>query len=74
MPHVNIKHFPKKLTEQESAELVAGVTAAVTRAFGCDEGVVSIAVEPVDRDEWQDRVYGPEITGRKDLLHKTPSY
>ncbi|SDG25694.1 4-oxalocrotonate tautomerase [Lentzea fradiae] len=74
MPHVNIKHFPKQLTAEESAELVAGVTAAVTKAFGCDEGVVSIAVEPVAQEEWQDRVYGPEIADRKDLLHKTPSY
>ena len=74
MPHVTVKHFPKQLTGEQSAELVAGITEAVTKAFGCDEGVVSIAVEPVARDEWQDRVYGPEIVGRKELLHKTPTY
>ncbi|MFD9698388.1 tautomerase family protein [Lentzea sp. NPDC059081] len=74
MPHVNIKHFPKELTDEQSAELVAGITEAVTKAFGCAEGVVSIAVEPVAQDEWQDRVYGPEIVERKELLHKTPTY
>ncbi len=74
MPHVNIKHFPKPLTGEQSSELVAAVTAAVTKAFGCDDGVVSIALEPVGQQEWQDRVYGPEIVERKELLHKTPSY
>lgn len=74
MPHVNIKHFPAPLDEQRSSELVAAITEAVTRAFGCDEGVVSIALEPVDPQAWQDEVYAPEIVERKELLHKTPSY
>lgn len=74
MPHVNIKHFPAPLGEEQTSELVAAITGAVTRAFGCDEGVVSIALEPVPRQAWQEQVYAPEILERKDLLHKTPSY
>jgi 4-oxalocrotonate tautomerase len=74
VPHVNIKHFPAPLDEERTSELVAAITDAVTKAFGCDEGVVSIALEPVDQQAWQERVYAPEILARKDLLHKTPSY
>jgi phenylpyruvate tautomerase PptA (4-oxalocrotonate tautomerase family) len=74
VPHVNIKHFPVKLTEERQAELVAAVTAAVQSAFSCDEEVISIALEPVEKDMWNDRVYIPEIVNRKELLRKAPRY
>ncbi|MET0405685.1 MAG: tautomerase family protein [Cystobacter sp.] len=74
MPHVNIKHFPVSLSEEKQAELVASVTQAVQRAFGCAEGVISISIEPVEKEAWNERVYVPEIVNRKDLLRKTPNY
>ncbi|MCX2952793.1 amino acid adenylation domain-containing protein [Lentzea sp. NEAU-D7] len=74
MPHINIKHFPVELTEDRQRLLVAALTAAVREAFHCDEDVISIALEPVDQDVWNDRVYLPEIVNRKDLLCKVPQY
>lgn len=74
MPHVNIKHFPAPLNDEQASELVTAITEAVTNAFGCDEGVVSIALEPVGPQAWQDQVYAPEIVERHHLLRKTPSY
>lgn len=74
MPHVNIKFFPTPLDEQQQVDLVAAVTAAVREAFRCDEGVISIALEPVEADVWNERVYIPEIVERRSLLHKTPNY
>ncbi|QRK04332.1 tautomerase family protein [Archangium violaceum] len=74
MPHINIKYFPVPLSEQKQSELVAAVTQAVKSAFGCDEGVISIALEPVEKEAWNERVYVPEIVNRKDLLRKTPNY
>ncbi|MER5641332.1 tautomerase family protein [Kitasatospora sp. NPDC002227] len=74
MPHVSIKHFPVEVTEEQSARLVAAITAAVTENLGCEEGVISIALEPVDPADWQDQVYTPEITDRRHLLRKLPNY
>jgi phenylpyruvate tautomerase PptA (4-oxalocrotonate tautomerase family) len=74
MPHVNIKHFPISLGEEELSELVAALTKAVTVAFRCDEGVISIALEPVGKEDWNERVYIPEIVNRKNLLRKLPNY
>ncbi|MEU7907467.1 tautomerase PptA [Actinoplanes sp. NPDC049118] len=74
MPHVSIKHFPAELSEAQRSELIAEITRAVRSAFGCDEGVVSIALEPVDPDLWNERVYQPEIVGHRDLLCKRPNY
>jgi 4-oxalocrotonate tautomerase len=74
VPHVNIKHFPADLTTEAADQLVDRVTEAVTEAFGCDAGVVSVALEPVAQEVWQEQVYDPEITGRKHLLRKVPNY
>jgi len=46
VPHINIKHFPVAISEAQQAELVATITQAVNTAFKCDEGVISIALEP----------------------------
>lgn len=74
MPHVNIKHFPMALSDEQQSELVSAVTKAVTDAFGCDEGVVSIAVESIDKELWNEEVYIPEIVNRRHILGKVPNY
>jgi amino acid adenylation domain-containing protein len=74
MPHVNIKHFPVALSQEQESAFVAAVTEAVKNAFGCNEGVISIALEPVEENVWNERVYIPEIVNRRDLLRKTPNY
>ncbi|SDC39645.1 amino acid adenylation domain-containing protein [Streptomyces prasinopilosus] len=74
VPHINIKHFPVSITEEKELELVAAVTTAVRNAFGCTEDVVSVALEPVAQDAWNERVYLPEIVARQELLRKTPHY
>lgn len=74
MPHVNIKYFPVPLSDEQQSELVAAVTRAVMSAFGCDEGVISIALEPIDKEAWNERVYVPEIVNRNELLRKVPNY
>ena len=74
MPHISIKHFPVPLDDQRRSALVAALTTAVTEAMGCPEDVVSIALEPVDPVDWQDRVYQPEIVERAALLCKKPRY
>jgi len=74
MPHVNIKHFPTTVSDEQMTELIAAVTSAVQSAFGCAEGVISIATEPVDKELWNEWVYVPEIVNRGHLLRKLPNY
>jgi 4-oxalocrotonate tautomerase len=73
MPHINIKHFPS-LSEEQHIALAKSITEAITKVIECDEGVVSIAVEPVEPDVWNEQVYIPEIIERKDSLIKIPDY
>lgn len=74
MPHVNIKHFPVALSDEQQSALIAAITQAVKTAFRCDEGVISISIEPVEKEAWNERVYIPEIVNRKALLRKPPNY
>lgn len=73
MPHINIKHFPS-LTEEQHVALAKSITVAITEVIGCDEGVVSIAVEPIASEVWNEQVYIPEIVERKETLIKIPNY
>ncbi|WP_067546239.1 tautomerase family protein [Nocardia crassostreae] len=76
MPHVEISHFPADLSADAKQLLEVAITAAVTRAFGVAEGAVSIGLEGIARDDWQERVYRPLITGRADgaALLRAPNY
>ena len=74
MPHISIKHFPYHLDAEQTSTLVAAITTAVRAAFSCDEAVISIALEPVAKDAWNERVYLPEIVNSAAALVKVPSY
>ncbi|WP_260859855.1 tautomerase family protein [Streptomyces cupreus] len=74
MPHVTIQHFPKSLTAEQRFRLVEQVTAAVQEAFGVEERVVSIALVPVPPEDWDARVYQPEIAAHREKLAKEPGY
>lgn len=73
MPHVNIKHFPS-LSKTQQAALGEKITAVITEVIGCSEDVVSVALQPVEKDDWYATVYQPEIINRKELLCKFPKY
>jgi amino acid adenylation domain-containing protein len=74
VPHVNIKHFPSDIDAHKIATLVEAITSAVRTAFSVDEGAVSIALEPVAPDVWNERVYIPEIVEGTGQLVKVPNY
>ncbi|MCW5238621.1 tautomerase family protein [Verminephrobacter eiseniae] len=74
MPHVNIKHSPLPSSEPGKVTLTRTTTDAVQQAFGCSEGAISIALEAVSPDIRDERVYRPEIDGRRQLLGKIPDY
>ncbi|MET9418439.1 thioesterase domain-containing protein [Streptomyces klenkii] len=74
VPQVNIKHFPVPLSEARERELIAAVTEAVRSAFECGEDAISIALEPIPQEAWDERVRAPELIERGHLLVKTPTY
>ncbi|PRW63344.1 tautomerase family protein [Actinopolyspora mortivallis] len=74
MPHVNIKHFPKTMTPEQKESLVRSLTHTIVEHFDVPDGVVSIALEPIDQQDWEDLVVEPELSERQHLTIKEPNY
>ncbi|PSH62187.1 amino acid adenylation domain-containing protein [Phyllobacterium sophorae] len=74
MPHISVKHFPAHIDEGRRKILADELASAVIKAFGCAPNVVSVALEPVEKDNWDALVYQPEIIGRQKFLVREPNY
>ncbi|MCX2968864.1 MULTISPECIES: tautomerase PptA [Streptomyces] len=74
MPHVDIKHFPKELSDEDRDRLAEALTAVVAEHFGTHRGAVSIALEAVAPEEWTERVVTTAIEAHPHRLIKAPDY
>lgn len=73
MPHVIVKLLAGR-TEQQKARIAEEVTRAVMATTGNGEDAVSVAIEDVERKDWSEKVYQPDIRGNWDKLYKKPGY
>ena len=73
MPHVIVKLLAGR-TEQQKARIAEAVTKAITETTGNSEDAVSVAIEDVERKDWTEKVYQPDIHGKWDQLFKKPGY
>jgi len=73
MPHVIVKLWPGK-SEQQKTRLAEAITKDVTSILHYGDESVSVAMEEVEREEWVEKVYKPEIKNNLDKLYKKPGY
>ncbi|HOQ76772.1 MAG TPA: tautomerase family protein [Thermoclostridium sp.] len=73
MPHVVVKMYPGR-TQEQKEKMAEKITEALLETIGCEEKSISIAVEEVTPEEWNQRVYQPEIMGKAYTLLKKPGY
>jgi 4-oxalocrotonate tautomerase len=74
MPHLDISHFPKDFTGEQKDRLAAALTTIVVEHFGVRDAVVSIALRPVDPQDWDTQIVAEKITGQEHRLIKAPHY
>ncbi|MGI2030190.1 tautomerase family protein [Endozoicomonas sp. ALE010] len=74
MPHISIKHFPAKLSQEQKKELSDAITIIIQDALQCDANVISIAMEAIAPQDWSIAVYQPEIEVKQQHLIKQPRY
>jgi len=72
MPHIHVKIAGK--TEAEKTALAKAITNAVINAVQSKEANISISIEDVDKADWVEKVYKPDILGHWDMLYKKPGY
>ncbi len=66
MPYISIKCWPKdKATEQTVVERINQV---FLEEWGCPPQALTIALEEVNPEDWQDAVVKPEIEPRREHM------
>jgi 4-oxalocrotonate tautomerase len=73
MPHVIVKLYPGR-SEEQKIKLTDAIVKDVIAIAKCDEKSVSVAFEEVDKEDWAEKVYRPDILYKKDCLYKEPGY
>jgi len=73
MPHISVKLFPGR-SEETKKRLADAIARDVVAITGCDAASVSVSIEDVPSGEWKEKVYEPDIQGKKELLYKKPDY
>ncbi|ROV54425.1 tautomerase PptA [Neisseria chenwenguii] len=73
MPHINVKCYPKNLTEQEMADFVSALNELAQKHLKATDDVVSIAYTEIEPENWGE-VYHNEIKPNLDTLAKKPNY
>ena len=73
MPHVIVKLYPGR-TEEQKYQLAREIVKDVVTIAKCEEKVVSVAFEEIDQKDWVEKVYQPDIIGKKESLYVEPGY
>ena len=68
MPHIAAKMWPGH-TEEEKKAFAAAVVDAAVKHLNVPAGWVSVGIEEVAPERWDEDVFRPEILGKKDTLY-----
>lgn len=74
MPHVDVKFFPRGLTEEAQQALAAELSDVIVKHLQSKASSVSVALEEVEPDNWKAQVWDKEIAPHLDKLAKKPGY
>ncbi len=73
MPHVIVKLYPGR-SEEQKIKLTDEIIKDVVAIAKCDEKSVSVAFEEIEKEDWAEKVYKPDILNQKGSLYKEPGY
>ncbi|WP_314417428.1 tautomerase PptA [Pseudescherichia vulneris] len=74
MPHIDIKCFPRDLTDEQKTALADDITAAIVRHLNSKDESVSVALSQVQPENWKAQVWDTEIAPQMEVLIKKPGY
>ena len=73
MPHIIVKLYPGR-SEEQKRQLASEILKDVVEIAKCEEKVVSVAFEEIDKNDWPEKVYKPDIMEKKENLYIEPGY
>lgn len=66
MPYIDIKCFPRP--EEAGKEIVEKINQVLMDTWGCPQEAVSISLEMVKPEDWEEQVKIPEMDPRDDTM------
>ncbi|MBU8910812.1 MAG: tautomerase family protein [Desulfobacterales bacterium] len=73
MPHIIVKLYPGR-SEHQKVELTKKIVKNVVEIAECKEMSVSVTFEEIERVDWAEKVYKPDIINSQGILYKKPGY
>lgn len=73
MPHVIVKLYPGR-SEEQKIKLADEIVKDVVAIAQSDEKSVSVSFEEIEKENWAEKVYKPDILNGKGRLYKEPRY
>ena len=73
MPHIAVKWY-KGRTEEEKQELANALLETAVKVTGRGAEHFSITIEDIEKEDWTNEVYEPDIAGKEDKLYIRPGY
>lgn len=73
MPHLNLKLY-KGRSEEQKKKLTEEIVKSVTSILEIDEKYVSVSIQDFETEEWNEKVFQPDIVNQQDRLYKKPNY
>lgn len=74
MPHINIKCFPKHLSESEMNAFVTDLVELTEKHLKSSADSISISYNEIPSEKWKDEVFDKEIRPNIGKLAKDPGY
>lgn len=66
MPYIAIKAFPKD--EETKKKVVNKINQIFLEEWGCPQEALTISLEEISPDDWNEKVLKPEIEPKKDSM------
>jgi len=73
MPHIIVKIAAGR-TVQEKTDLANALANVAIETLAIEPATISVAVEDVNRGDWLEEVYKPEILAKQDKIYRKPGY
>ena len=69
MPHIIVKLYPGR-TEEQKKKLADKITLAVIEAVNVPDDSISIGIEEIPKEQWDEVVKKPNIIAKQKTLYK----
>jgi len=74
VPHIEIKCFPRELTEEQKQAIASEMCDVLKKHFGSKDESLSVALKMIDQANWKAEVWDTQIAPEMDSLLKKPGY